>query len=151
MEDAEGPETARSDLVTACRRLYGLIDKLDAKAASLVGVSRNDLRCLNLLSEGPAKPGAIAAELGLTSGAVTSLLDRLEKADLAERRRDAADRRSVLVHPTEHLFSTLGPLYLGVAIELERIAESYAPDEREAAVRHLDDAASAYEAAIKGR
>ncbi|MEM6759091.1 MAG: MarR family transcriptional regulator [Pseudomonadota bacterium] len=138
------------DLVTACRQLYASIDRLDAKAANVAGVSRNDLRCLNMLADAPAKPGHIAAELGLTTGSVTTLLDRLEKARLVERARDPSDRRGVVVHPTAHLFATLGPLYRSVADEVARIAAGYDAAERAAAVRHLADAASAYDTASHG-
>lgn len=137
------------DIVAACRRLYASIDRLDAKAVAIVGVSRNDLRCLNMLAEQPAKPGAIAHELGLTTGSVTTLLDRLERANLAKRERDPKDRRGVIVHPTPHLFETLGPLYRGVAKEIERIAIQYSPQERSAAVKYLLDASSAYELALE--
>ncbi|WP_300057510.1 MarR family transcriptional regulator [uncultured Roseobacter sp.] len=139
-------ETTPQDLVAACRRLYASIDRLDTKAANTVGVSRNDLRCLNMLAEAPVKPSKIAAELGLTTGSVTTLLDRLERADLARRERDPDDRRGVIVHPTPYLFETLGPIYSGVAREIERIAAEYSADERKAAVKHLNDASSAYEA-----
>lgn len=135
------------DLVAACRRLYASIEQLDAKASAIAGVSRNDLRCLNMLAEAPAKPGAIASALGLTTGSVTTLLDRLEKADLARRERDPEDRRGVIVHPTPHLFQTLGPVYRRVAIEIERIAATYSAADRAAAVRHLTDASYAYEIA----
>lgn len=138
-------EIAPRDLVAACRRLYASIDRLDTKAANTVGVSRNDLRCLNMLAEAPVKPSTIAAELGLTTGSVTTLLDRLEKANLAKRERDPDDRRGIVVHPTFHLFETLGPIYAGVAKEIERIAAGYSVEEREAAVQHLNDASSAYE------
>ena len=138
-------ETTPQDLVTACRRLYASIDRLDTKAANTVGVSRNDLRCLNMLAEAPAKPSTIAAELGLTTGSVTTLLDRLEKADLAKRERNPDDRRGIIVHPTPYLFETLGPIYSGVAKEIERIAAAYSTQEREAAVQHLNDESSAYE------
>lgn len=138
-----GPE----ELVAACRRLYASIDRLDALAALTAGVSRNDLRCLNMLAEAPAKPSAIAAELGLTTGSVTTLLDRLERANLARRDRDPEDRRGVIVFPTEHLFETLGPIYRSVALEVQRIATNYSPDECAAAVRHLTDACAAYEQA----
>ncbi|MEO0370222.1 MAG: MarR family transcriptional regulator [Pseudomonadota bacterium] len=138
-------EATPQDLVAACRRLYASIERLDTKAANTVGVSRNDLRCLNMLAEAPAKPSKIAAELGLTTGSVTTLLDRLEKADLARRERDPDDRRGIIVHPTQYLFEALGPIYSGVAKEIERIAAEYSADERKAAVTHLNDASSAYE------
>lgn len=98
-----------------------------------------------MLAEAPVKPSKIAAELGLTTGSVTTLLDRLEKADLARRERDPDDRRGIIVHPTTYLFETLGPIYAGVAKEIERIAAEYSADERKAAVKHLSDASSAYE------
>ncbi|MEM9627792.1 MAG: MarR family transcriptional regulator [Pseudomonadota bacterium] len=138
-------EATPQDLVAACRRLYASIDRLDTKAANTVGVSRNDLRCLNMLAEAPVKPSKIAAELGLTTGSVTTLLDRLEKADLARRERDPDDRRGIIVHPTHYLFEALGPIYSGVAEEIKRIAAEYSANERNAAVKHLNDASSAYE------
>ena len=142
-------EATPQDLVAACRRLYASIDRLDAKAAATVGVSRNDLRCLNILAEAPTKPSRIAAELGLTTGSVTTLLDRLERANLAKRGQDPDDRRGIIVHPTAYLFETLGPIYSGVAQEIARIAATYPQEERTAAVRHLDDASSAYELATR--
>ena len=138
-------EATPHDLVAACRRLYASIDRLDTKAANTVGVSRNDLRCLNMLAEAPAKPSQIATELSLTTGSVTTMLDRLEKANLAKRERDPDDRRGIIVHPTRYLFETLGPIYSGVAKEIERIAAEYSAEERKAAVKHLNDASSAYE------
>ena len=138
-------EATPQDLVAACRRLYASIDRLDTKAANTVGVSRNDLRCLNMLAEAPVKPSQIAAELGLTTGSVTTLLDRLEKANLATRERDPDDRRGIIVHPTHYLFETLGPIYSRVAKEIARIAAEYSAEERKAAVKHLNDASSAYE------
>ncbi|MEM7720584.1 MAG: MarR family transcriptional regulator, partial [Pseudomonadota bacterium] len=123
-------EATPLDLVAACRRLYVSIDRLDTNAANTVGVSRNDLRCLNMLAEAPVKPSKIAAELGLTTGSVTTLLDRLEKADLARRERDPDDRRGIVVHPTQYLFEALGPIYSGVAKEIKRIAAEYSADER---------------------
>ncbi|WP_296420226.1 MarR family winged helix-turn-helix transcriptional regulator [Pseudooctadecabacter sp.] len=146
------PEDATpQDLVAACRRLYASIDRLDTKAAITVGVSRNDLRCLNMLAEAPVKPSEIAVELGLTTGSVTTLLDRLEKAKLAQRTRDPDDRRGIIVYPTPYLFETLGPLYAAVAKEIERIAAEYSAQERQAAVKHLNEASSAYEVATTER
>ena len=83
------------DLVQVCRRLYEAIDKLDTRADSLENYSRNELQSLNLLAEAPSKPSRIAKELGLTSGSVTSLLDRLERANLIRRARVQVARRLI--------------------------------------------------------
>ena len=52
MSPSENAHISPRDLVAACRRLFSAIDKLDAEAASRVGVARNDLRCRNLLETG---------------------------------------------------------------------------------------------------
>ncbi len=49
----------------------------------------------------PLTPGGLGTALGLTSGAVTSVLDRLERAGHLVRVRDDADRRRVLLHRSE--------------------------------------------------
>ncbi|MEM7778315.1 MAG: MarR family transcriptional regulator [Pseudomonadota bacterium] len=143
--DAHDADRSIEDLVQVCRRLYDAIDRLDTQAASLVDVSRNDLRCLNLLAKGPSKPRHIAKELGLTSGSVTSLLDRLERANLIRRNRDPEDRRGVVVLPTEHLFDTVGPLYRSTVLRLQERAADYSQTELNDAVKYLGDAATAYE------
>jgi DNA-binding MarR family transcriptional regulator len=66
--------------------------------ASQLGVSTTDLECLNLVATGvDVTAGDLAARTGLTTGAITGAIDRLEEAGLVERRRDDADRRKVIV------------------------------------------------------
>jgi DNA-binding MarR family transcriptional regulator len=62
-----------------------------------LGLSSTDRKCLDLLSRGPVTAGEIARFTGLTTGAVTGIIDRLEKAEYAERVSDPKDRRRVLV------------------------------------------------------
>src|SRR4029450_798853 len=64
--------------------------------ARKVGINSSDLECLALiLLNGPSTAGEIARRPGLTSGAVTGLIDRLERLGLVERTADANDRRKV--------------------------------------------------------
>src|SRR5580698_4319814 len=62
-----------------------------------LGVSATDRKCLDLLSRGPVTAGELARFTGLTTGAVTGIIDRLVKAGYAERISDPEDRRRVLV------------------------------------------------------
>jgi DNA-binding MarR family transcriptional regulator len=62
-----------------------------------LGVSATDRKCLDLLSRRPVTAGEIARFTGLTTGAVTGIIDRLVKAGYAERISDPEDRRRVLV------------------------------------------------------
>ena len=60
---------------------------------------------------GPSSAGEIARHTGLTSGAVTGLIDRLERLGLVERTADPADRRKVLVRVREDRIGPIAALY----------------------------------------
>lgn len=64
------------------------------------GLNATDMECLRLLFlEGVSTPSKLARHTGLTSGATTAMLDRLEKAGLIERRPNPDDRRGTLIVP----------------------------------------------------
>ena len=68
-----------------------------------VGISRSDYDALQALDEyGSLTPSELGALLTLTSGAVTALIDRLEKLGWASRHRHPSDRRKVIVALTQH-------------------------------------------------
>jgi DNA-binding MarR family transcriptional regulator len=67
-----------------------------------LGVSATDRKCLDLLSRGAVTAGELARFTGLTTGAVTGIIDRLVKAGYAERVSDPDDRRRVLVARKPH-------------------------------------------------
>lgn len=70
------------------------------QATESVGVNATDLGCLCLLIlNGPSPAGWLAEQTGLTTGAVTGVIDRLEGAGLARRQTDPGDRRRVIVVP----------------------------------------------------
>ncbi|WP_402843526.1 MarR family winged helix-turn-helix transcriptional regulator [Microbacterium sp. GXS0129] len=89
----------------------------DAVARS-VGLNGTDVQAVGLLlGEGPATPGELAARTGLTSGgAVTAMIDRLERAGYVTRSRDESDRRRVIVAAdADALMADLGPVYARVS------------------------------------
>lgn len=136
-------------VVAACRRLHAAIDALDQRAADMVGLSRGDLRCLNLLEMGPMTPTRIASRLGLSTGSVTALIDRLEAKGLVKRSRDPSDRRGVLVAATPKVFSTIGALYASCSEILKAAVAAYPASEQDDAVRHLNDIALGWEMGAK--
>jgi DNA-binding MarR family transcriptional regulator len=77
-------------------------DALDQAVADHFGLNRTDARALDVLDQhdSPITAGELAQAMHLTTGAVTSVLDRLEKAGWAKRIRDPDDRRRVLVQAT---------------------------------------------------
>jgi len=82
-------------------RDYGIHLTLFRNAMSeWAGVNVTDMECLRLLFiKGIATPSELARHTGLTSGATTAMLDRLEKAGFIERRPNPDDRRGTLIAP----------------------------------------------------
>ena len=87
-------------------------DKFDEIACTKLGINRTDLRCLNIVdNEGSMTAGRLAERSGLTTAAVTSVLDRLERAGYARRVREQKDRRQVIVELTPLLEERAGPIW----------------------------------------
>jgi DNA-binding MarR family transcriptional regulator len=86
-------------LTTEVRLQQVAYDRFHDAVAAYLGINRTDLRCLDLLDlhGGVMSAGDLAASTGLSTGAVTAMLDRLEKTGYVRRARDPDDRRRVLV------------------------------------------------------
>src|SRR5690349_3034857 len=68
--------------------------------ADRLGMHVTDHRCLDiLLRSGSITAGELAQRTGLTTGAITGVIDRLEKAGFVQRAKDPADRRRVVIEP----------------------------------------------------
>jgi DNA-binding MarR family transcriptional regulator len=90
-------------LGVAIERYQAAVDDFDREMARILRVNETDLRCLEILIQEDAEvtPRLLAARLGLTSGSVTAMLDRLEKLDYVRRAAHPNDRRKVIVTPTD--------------------------------------------------
>ena len=98
--------------------------------AKKVGVNSSDLECLDLiLLNGPSTAGEIARRTGLTSGAVTGLIDRLERLGLVERTADANDRRKVLVRVREDKIGPIAALFSPLEKSIGAILAGYSREE----------------------
>jgi DNA-binding MarR family transcriptional regulator len=105
MSTSPATRKSKSELVYALIREFRVSgnqdDAFDSLAAERLGVSETDLRCLNIIeNNGGLSAGELAVQAGLTAGAVTGVIDRLEKAGYARRVSDATDRRRVRVEVT---------------------------------------------------
>lgn len=98
----ESREELISAIFLAFREQQTATEVLDEAACERMGVNKTDGRCLDVIErEGSVTAGKLAAVTGLSSGAVTTAIDRLERAGLARRSADPSDRRKVLVELTE--------------------------------------------------
>jgi DNA-binding MarR family transcriptional regulator len=102
MPDRTSRAAAVAAVTAAARRHHAAYTLFNQTLAERLGLHPTDLQCVSLLGlePGPHTTGEIAKLTGLTSGAATRLVDRLEKAGLVERRSDADDRRKTLVSLT---------------------------------------------------
>ncbi len=113
--------------------------------ADQVGQHPTDLECLDfLLLSGPSTAGKLSELTGLTTGAVTAMIDRLEKAGYVRRTRDEHDRRKVIVVPNEtKIYSELAPFSMSMGVALETLSKEFSEDELEIILRFLAEANSA--------
>jgi DNA-binding MarR family transcriptional regulator len=89
------------ELIDEVRRSQSATARFDQAVADAMGVNRTDMRCVDVIErEGAVPAGRLAEVTGLTSGAITTVIDRLERAGIARRVRDDGDRRRVLVELT---------------------------------------------------
>lgn len=100
--------------------------------ARRLGVTAADQRVLGVLGDlGVATPGQLAEATGLTTGAITGIVDRLERAGFARRAPNPKDRRSVLVHgcDAERLRGLLGPIFAALTEEMAALRARYSDDQ----------------------
>src|SRR5262245_44660164 len=103
-----------------------------ATVAERLGLASSDLECLDIVVlGGPATAGALAEATGLTSGAITGVIDRLERAGFARRERDPSDRRKVLVRALPAIERSIGPLYAPMQRASEAALAPYSERELE--------------------
>jgi len=89
------------ELIAEIRRSQTATARFDRAVADAVGLNLTDMGCLDFLGQlGPMTAGRLAELTGLSSGAMTAALDRLERSGYARRVRDESDRRRVLVELT---------------------------------------------------
>jgi DNA-binding MarR family transcriptional regulator len=133
------------DVASAMRALQRAVDRYDELVASRLGINRSDLRCLDLLHQSETMTaGQLAAGSGLTSGATTRMLDRLEKAGYLRRRSDSGDRRRVLVALTPRARALAGELY-GSLEDAAAGLSRYSPDQLALLREFLEGGRSLYE------
>jgi len=117
----------------ALRKVSAQSVLLSDTVARLVGLHSTDLECLDLLYlSGPVTAGRLAAHTGLTSGATTAVIDRLESSGYVRRTRDARDRRRVMVEALPAGMRRIEPLYARLADAMARLHGRY--DDRQLAL-----------------
>jgi len=108
--------------------------------ARKLGMSATERKTLGVLGEiGLATPGQLAHATGLTTGAITGIVDRLEKAGYARREPNPNDRRSLLIRPLQQdkLGRELGPIFASLGAAMTDMSSRYTPEQLEVVGRYL--------------
>lgn len=127
-KNLDGQDTFQSNngggaLIDAFARYNAALLTLSAHMAADTGLTLSEMvACEHLRLDGPLTPREVGERVRLSSGAVTSLLDRLEGRGFAARSPHPSDRRSVLVHYKPQEQRVVGRLYavlkhLGAGVE----------------------------------
>jgi DNA-binding MarR family transcriptional regulator len=116
-----------ADTVRANQRATDVVDDL---VGQLLGVNRTDTRILDILDQhGRLSAGQLAEASSLTTGAITAVIDRLERAGYAQRVPDPDDRRRVLVEATPRTRELSWELYGPLAEMWRPFGERYSDAE----------------------
>jgi DNA-binding MarR family transcriptional regulator len=118
--------------VDLLRELSASLDALTNAASPHAGLNRTDMRALDIINmQQGLTAGQLAARLKLTTGAITGVLDRLERAGHARRTHDQEDRRRVVVQPTPEARRSGSVVFRALAEDMDRLLSSYSEQERD--------------------
>lgn len=121
------------------RRMNGEINRLVHGFAAAQGLHATDVQALAAIldAETPMTPGRLREHLGLTSGAVTACLDRLERAGHVRRSRESADRRVIHVHYVADARPAARSYFRPLAQAAGRAQEQFSDQELDVVLRFL--------------
>jgi DNA-binding MarR family transcriptional regulator len=105
--------------------------------ADRAGISSADMDCIDFVNvEGRMTAGRLAELTGLTTGAITGVVDRLEKAGFVRRERDESDRRKVFIVPVPEKMMQMGRPYELVKRAMQKQCEAYTDAELKFLIRY---------------
>ena len=110
--------------------------------ARRLGMTAAERKCAGLIVElGETTPKQLAEMTGLTTGAITGIVDRLERAGYARRKPNPKDRRSVLIRPQNvaRLAKETQPIFAALTEAMTKLAGRYSPEQHALILKHLED------------
>jgi DNA-binding MarR family transcriptional regulator len=128
------PQDDQNDLATriiaSMTELAGTLGRLNDLIAQQLGIAQTDLLCLHVLNRaGASTAGALSAQLGRTTGAVTHMIDRLEKAGYVRRKPDPQDRRRVVVEALAPGLERIASCYDGLDASTRRLMATFSGEQ----------------------
>jgi DNA-binding MarR family transcriptional regulator len=111
--------------------------------AQTVGLNATDTKCIDLIlrrPNGTVTAGSLSEMTGLTTGAITHILDRLERRKFVERVRDTQDRRKVMVRVRPESLEPLVPKYEAIGRAHLSFVERYSDQQLQLICEYMEKA-----------
>jgi DNA-binding MarR family transcriptional regulator len=123
---AGGRGAILAELEREIRKLSAQSVLFSTAISSRLGINSSDLECLDIVNlGGAATAGQLAAATGLSTGAITGVIDRLVKAGFVRRRRDGRDRRRVIIEPMPGVERKIAPMFASLSAAMARLWSTY--------------------------
>jgi len=140
-QPASGLEALAGDY----RRYLASVVLFHLAAADAVGLGATDYQASSILDlDGPMTAGELARRLGLSTGATTRLIDRMERGGYLRRTHDEKDRRRVLVEHTDIRPDRLNEILAAVTGPVADVLRGLTPEQQEGVARYVRGAQRAY-------
>ena len=131
------PETqteTRSELLGELMRSEKDLSRISLMFRSVIadrfGINVTDAECVDYLMDmGPSTAGKLAEITGLTQGAITSVIDRLEKAGFVTRQSDPDDRRKVIVAIVQDKVDAVAEVYRPTVMKILELYSGYSEEQ----------------------
>ena len=139
MSSAQSKKDLIGELIGEFRAAGNQDSAFDNMAAERLGLNRTDLHAINIIeNSGGLTAGELAAAAGLTTGAVTGVVDRLERAGYARRVPDPEDRRRVKLEVTPKFYARADKIWGPVAADwAARLGGRFTAEELERVIDFL--------------
>jgi DNA-binding MarR family transcriptional regulator len=103
---------------------------LHQEVGRILGLNVTDMKCLDVMTmQGSATPSQLAEQTGLSSGATTAMIDRLERARLVVRRPHPTDRRGTVLVLTQEAMEKLPSLFESLGAAMQALMADYSQKE----------------------
>jgi DNA-binding MarR family transcriptional regulator len=130
MSNRNSKERLIEQTLQEIRALDGELDLMDQAIADRLGMNRTDAQCMDLISRlGPMTAGELAERVGLTPGAITAVLDRLEGGHWIRRVHDTVDRRRVMVQGGQAQQAKMEPIFARLRRSTREVLARYSEDQ----------------------
>ncbi|MFD7669173.1 MarR family winged helix-turn-helix transcriptional regulator [Streptomyces sp. NPDC059788] len=149
-QQTEQPGRTPDEQTEIFRRYLDAVGLHGMAGAEAVGLGGSEWYALSQIAlEGALSSGELSARTGLTTGATTRLIDRLERSGYVRRAADPADRRKVIVEPVAGAFDRIEKVVEPARRQIAEVLARYTPDQLDVLFDYFARAAPAYRAATQ--